>query len=94
MSEDKYFIKQADEIAGPWIKVDGFTGDKSYTTRTVSNGFTGSKQFFVAHEYEAINMGYAEIVAKTITVDANLSDWTETDIIATQDNFFDYDTFW
>ena len=49
VSEDKYFIKQASAMDGTWTKVDGFTGDKYYTTRTVSNGFTGSKQFFVAH---------------------------------------------
>jgi len=82
------YVVQTSTALNPWTEIGGVTGDYGVTYYTDSGAFSGAKKFYRVKDFEPVSMGYVDISNPTITVNAILSDWTDTDIIANRDNFY------
>jgi len=86
-----YVVKTRADLSSPWVKLDGVNGDPLQTIFTDVNGVVGSnKRFYRVEFFMPESMGYVDIASKSPTVDGFLSEWTDTDMIATRDNFFEF----
>lgn len=89
-----YMIRSTASM-GSWEKLDGATGEFGVTLVTDSSGLLGAiKKFYRVEDFVPESMGYAEIQSKSPSVDGTLSEWTDTDVIATRDNFFETVSDW
>ena len=90
-----YMMRSTDNLLGPWSKLAGVNGELPVTLFTDASAVNGNDiRFYRVEEFAPESMGYVDIASKTPTVDGFLTEWTDTDMIATRDNFFPYINGW
>jgi Concanavalin A-like lectin/glucanases superfamily len=85
-----YLLKfGADMLNKTGWDVQSFSGDFA-GVEYIDAGVVASndQMFYQVEEFTATSQGHVAIAEKSVTVDANLSEWSQSDLLVTRDNFY------
>jgi len=84
-----YLVQTSTDLTQPWELLLGTEGSFNLSYYTHVGAGADQQRFYRVNLFEPVSMGYAAIAEKTVTVNGLISEWTDSEKIATRTNFFD-----